>query len=383
MAVFKALSNEDVKSTRSFLNQLVDIIDQDVSGSTTRKKYQVFVTGGVGPGVTSSLWQTVFDQDFSLQTANPVFDLTFGIASGSQLINFANGTVDSNGKFLFPQNTLMMREKLDLYRLFAQKLLGAEDRKFVLKDGIAETEIREALFIAIKRLFARDGIKRETFALRMFPTASDLFLPLSGSKFAKIYSDIGSSTNKVFEFGGQVSQIVDSANTSYPVGLLFLDQGIAVLDVTRVIDYEQVLTGAIDSVNSLGVAQFFNNPPNFLISASIDDIVDHFGIARFSSGSIAQSCMTFQNVTEINTTNFFIRLGADEFNYSSNPSYVDSNNRLVVIDEGQEETQQSFTFITGVGLYDANDNLLAVAKTSRPIFKSNDRDVTLKLRLDF
>ena len=75
---FKRISPEDIKVRRSTLNQLVDVIQEDVSGSATRKKYQVFVTGGVGPGVTSSLFQTVFDQDFSLQTANPIFDMTVG-----------------------------------------------------------------------------------------------------------------------------------------------------------------------------------------------------------------------------------------------------------------------------------------------------------------
>ena len=61
MSIFKELAPEDVKTSRSFLNKLVDVINLDVSSSATRKKYQVFVTGGVGPGVTSSLFQTVFE----------------------------------------------------------------------------------------------------------------------------------------------------------------------------------------------------------------------------------------------------------------------------------------------------------------------------------
>lgn len=78
-----------------------------------------------------------------------------------------------------------------------------------------------------------------------------------------------------------------------------------------------------------------------------------------------------------------MQIGADEFNYSSNPTYTDSSNRIVVIDPGQEETQRSFTFITGVGLYDAYNNLLAVGKVSRPIYKSPERPLTLVGRLDF
>ena len=80
---FKRINTEDIKTRRTSLNQLVDIIQEDISGSTTRRTYQVFVTGGVGPGVTSSLYQTVYDQDFTLQTANPLFDLTVGSECGS------------------------------------------------------------------------------------------------------------------------------------------------------------------------------------------------------------------------------------------------------------------------------------------------------------
>ena len=48
MATFKTISSADIKSTRSYLNQLVDFVENDISGSSTRRKYKVFVTGGIG-----------------------------------------------------------------------------------------------------------------------------------------------------------------------------------------------------------------------------------------------------------------------------------------------------------------------------------------------
>ena len=42
MATFKRISSADIKTTRSTLNQLIDFIESDISGSTTRKKYQVY-----------------------------------------------------------------------------------------------------------------------------------------------------------------------------------------------------------------------------------------------------------------------------------------------------------------------------------------------------
>ena len=86
MSTFKMIPRSDIQTSTSVLNQLVDTIEEDISGSTTRKAYQHFVTGGVGPGVTSSLYQTVFDQDFSLETANAIADITIGVRPGSTTI---------------------------------------------------------------------------------------------------------------------------------------------------------------------------------------------------------------------------------------------------------------------------------------------------------
>lgn len=385
MATFKEFAAEDIKNSNSFLNQLVDIINTDISSSATRRKFQVFVTGGVGPGVTSSIFQTIHDQDFSLQTANPVFDMTLGLQSGSAVVQNLNPTIDSNGKFLFPQTSLMMREKMDVYRLFAQELLGNVNSTFTAISGSTSNEIKEAMFICFKRLFARDQIKRETFAIRLNTTASaaptTTNLDVLGASTTKIYTDINSSINKQFTFGGQVSTVVDSANTASPVGLLFLDKGVLVLDVSRSFDQAVRLTGSIDAVTATGTTTFSGTMGQFLASASLDNIIDHFASTRFSGSD--DTSITFQNVTNINSSLFFARLAADEFNYSSNPTYRDSNNRIVVIDEGQEEVQRSFTFVSSVGLYDAFDNLLAVAKVSRPVLKDDERDLTFRIRLDF
>ena len=72
--------------------------------------------------------------------------------------------------------------------------------------------------------------------------------------------------------------------------------------------------------------------PDVIVSASIDQIVDHVASTRFSSGSFTAA--TFQNVTNINSTLIFCRATADEFNYSSNPTFRNSDGELIVIDPG-------------------------------------------------
>ena len=412
MATFRELASTDKKTARSFLNQLIDVLQEDISGSTSRRKYQHFVTGGVGPGVTSSLFQTVYDQDFTLQTANPVFDVTIGLApdyAGGILATAKRGE-DASGKLLFASSSLMAREKGEIYRQFAQTLLGDGNEEFKIplqsESGVTQTTVDSALFIAFKRLFARDQIKRETFAMRFYQSASFSGAgPLgvygttdAGTNLNKttisgsaIYTDINSADQRLVTYGGQYGTIVDSSNTSIKAGLMFYDAGIAVFDLAKITSGSQLMSGTISSMHETGAqvlgakgteTQFISKfIPDFMVSGSMDNIIDHICQTRFQSGSL--TAITFQNITNINSTLIYCRTPADEFNYSSNPTFVDANKRIVVIDEGQEGVQDTFTYITTVGLYDPNNNLLAVAQLSRPVEKSPERDLTNRIRLDF
>ena len=409
MATYKTISSADIKTTRSNLNQLIDFVEEDVSGSATRKSYQVFVTGTTrDSGVTSSLFQTVYDQNYQLQTANELFDLTVGLyADGTTAAGSQTGT-DANGKRLYPSQSLMMREKTNIYRQYAQLLLGNAESRFVAPNGstTATDNIDEALFINFKRLFVRDGIKRETFAMRFFQSASAAEQAEDGALGANgqdnifrgttsgsvIFTDVGSATSiERSATGGDVGNIVNSANTSDKVGLLFYQQGIAVLDLAKITSGSQKMSGSIQAVgNTAGTIKMATSGegnatakfiPDFLVSGSIDDIVKHVSTVRFGSGS--QTFLTFQNNTQINSTLVFCRATADEFNYSSNPTYVDSNGRIKVIDEGQGGLQKAFSFVSTVGLYDASEQLIAVAKLSRPVEKNDEKDLTFRVRLDF
>ena len=395
MAIYKEILNTDITTARSYLNQLIDVLQEDISGSASRRKYQHFVTGGVGPGVTSSLFQTVYDQDFTLQTANPIFDVAVGLRPGSTTVTNVLAGYDSAGKENFPSTTLMMREKLDVYRQFAQSLLGNNSLsfKFPTNSDKAEDIVDAAMFISYKRLFARDSIKDQTFVMQFYSSASasDPNLDVTSEDGSSLYTDFGTSLNKIIDIGGTHANIVNAANKDQAVGQIYYDRGIVVFDLAKIMSGTQNVLGTISSVNSLSgfidLGGMGADNPNatftsdLMTSGSVDNILDHLCGCRFQSGSLTST--TFQNVTNINSTLVFCRAAADEFNYSQNPTYVDANNRITVIDPGQENTQKSFTYVTSIGLYDANDNLLAVSKVSRPIEKNSERDLTFRVRLDF
>ena len=87
----------------------------------------------------------------------------------------------------------------------------------------------------------------------------------------------------------------------------------------------------------------------------------------------------FANTTELNSTIHFCRANAREFNYSSNPTYLSSSQVRVKEDASDEPV----SYITTVGLYGADNELLATAKVSEPLKKTPSNEFTLRVRLDY
>jgi hypothetical protein len=408
MSTFKELNAASIGSSATTLSQLVDVVGADISGSANRKTYEVFSTGGVGPGVVSSIFQTVYDQDSTLVTANAVMDMTIGIFSGSNTVLSSTLGSDAFGKLLFPSTSLMMREKINNYRQYAQLCLGDADNQFVAPFGSTSTTstIDEAIIISFKRLFSRDGIKRETFAMRMFATGvldgRDIGQPdysnidRTSTSGSMTMIDIGSSTAREGSLFGGVGSIVSSADVNNTVGLIFYEPGIVILDAKKVMSASQHVSGVINGMSSATYKDAIagetiigdpgsGNPhakfiPDLFVSASIDDIVKHIASTRFNSSALT-SMITFQNATSINSTIINVNADASSFNLSSNPTFTDENGQIIM--SLVDETAKPFTMITGVGLYDANNNLLAVGKLSRPIEKNGEKAINLRLRIDY
>ena len=89
--------------------------------------------------------------------------------------------------------------------------------------------------------------------------------------------------------------------------------------------------------------------------------------------------LAFNNTTELNSTIYFCRINHNDFNYSSNPTYLgDSKIRVKNV-----STDNPISYITTVGLYSADNELLAVAKLSEPLKKTPENELTPRVRLDY
>jgi len=109
---------------------------------------------------------------------------------------------------------------------------------------------------------------------------------------------------------------------------------------------------------------------------------NHYGLFHSISGSNSASSEGFEarNQETVTSTHYFVRVKNGSFNFSNNPSYTTGS-------VGQL-AQSTFvgapkSYITTVGLYNDKQELLAVAKLSKPLLKSFSREALVRVKLDF
>ena len=87
------------------------------------------------------------------------------------------------------------------------------------------------------------------------------------------------------------------------------------------------------------------------------------------------------NSEETITSDFvFVRARNSEFNYSENPSYISGSTGEVIYNYFINNPQ---TYMTTVGLYNDSNELLAVAKLSKPLNKDFTKEALVRVKLDF
>jgi hypothetical protein len=76
----------------------------------------------------------------------------------------------------------------------------------------------------------------------------------------------------------------------------------------------------------------------------------------------------------------FVRPQSSEFNYSENPSFITGSTGEIIYSQFINNPQ---VYITTVGLYNDANELLAVAKLSRPLQKDFTSEALIRVKLDF
>tara|TARA_A100001201_G_scaffold105256_1_gene90087 strand:+ start:1636 stop:2700 length:1065 start_codon:yes stop_codon:yes gene_type:complete len=83
---------------------------------------------------------------------------------------------------------------------------------------------------------------------------------------------------------------------------------------------------------------------------------------------------------DVTSTHYFVRAKNQDYNYSTNPTFQTGSVGQL---RHNSFIQNPQTFITTVGLYNDLNELLAVAKLSKPMLKNFERETTIRVKLDY
>jgi hypothetical protein len=123
-----------------------------------------------------------------------------------------------------------------------------------------------------------------------------------------------------------------------------------------------------------------NNIQGINLGTVYDANTDGFNNEKLYAAISGSSNFELNSQETLATDFVFIRARNSEFNYSENPSFISGVNGEVIYDYFINNPQ---VYPTSVGLYNDSNELLAVAKLSRPLRKDFTKEALIRVRLDF
>mgnify|MGYP003642281749 FL=1 len=257
------------------------------------------------------------------------------------------------------------RQSAALYSQFRNVLLAPNTDKFEFTSSPTASGDKDFYFVSFQRARQREKIDPGNWELHLAGA-----MPAGDTHDSKIklIDDSGAGANVTVNQGGRVFNVVSgsvaggvnvtaAAETAFGAyGLFYPDLGLILLNAKMA-----ELSGGL-AANPRSADAFDNRPQAFYNS--------------IESGSYFAA----RREEEISSTNYFVRVNNKRFNFSSNPTFATGSDGSL--------TQATFfkdpkTFITQVGLYNNENELLAIAKLSQPLLKSYSREAIIKVKLDF
>jgi hypothetical protein len=237
-----------------------------------------------------------------------------------------------------------------VYGQYRNLVYGTETDNFSFDNGT--TMANQIYVINIARSRYKQSIQPGTFNLTLRSGSAVINLT-DDSNTTSLTRFIGE--NRVFYIisGSNGNAYTSSAATSPYYGIMLPDLGFVVLDASG------SLTPFIQAAS--------------LATSSVNNHLKLFSAVSGGANFQAQSNET------VSSRFFFTRVKNSEFNYTTNPSIIDANGNLLyttLINNPQ-------TYITTVGMYNDNNELLAVAKLSKPLVKDFTKEALIRIKLDY
>jgi hypothetical protein len=315
-----------------------------------------FHTSSAQSSTQKQYYYEIFDGVSTTSTSVAQFSVTYGnkLGSGSLSVN-----EDSPSQAIYSQ--------------YVQTLLPDNQRTFEF-NSVSTNQI---YVVNVNRARLKDRLDPGNFQLNLAAlsgsvfannvhTGSNVQVDTTLNKVVSLIDDSGDSNQASTQLGrvfnlvsGSISAGVYSPKTYY--GQVYPEQGVIVINADTL--NSELSFNTVTGSN-------LNGDNSFKLFTSI------------SGAAVINSSYGFaaRNEEEVKSTFYFVRAKNGEYNFSNNPSFSTSSDGSF--------TQTTFVnnpkvYITTVGLYNSNQELLAVAKLSQPILKSFSNEILVKVKLDF
>lgn len=312
---------------------------------------------------TSSTQQASTLGDFYLNvyTSDPQVN-----TSASIEMSLAFGDSRGSGSAYFNSAVNGKSPTRDIYGQFRTLILGDENSKFTF-----DTLVTGSDQIAVIS-FARSQYKQSLYG-------GSLTLTLSGSGTNSITLTDNSQTQTTAEFiqntqyytlisGSQGA--ASSAQATLPsgsYGYVFPNEGLILLNGLAL----------SQSLSDGGIALNWNADSNATVASAAPGY--NYNNRILYNAIVAGGNFRVQASETISSRYFFCRVKNSEYNFTSNPTIIDSNGNLLYA----SLINNPVTYPTAVGLYNDTGDLLAVAKLSQPLQKDFTKEALIRVKLDY
>ena len=330
------------------------------------------VTTGLWTGDTGSLSTFATSSTQSAASLNYYVN-NYNVAGGDIQYAVAYGHRYGSGSISLENNDSSTLASKATYAQYKQLLLDQGDDTFKFYSGSTEDgfDSDEIYVINVARARYKEKMDAGNWSVILSGSSQKhTFIDNSGKKFSdtvgkagRIFNIGSGSLNLGTESEATINSLIDSNGRGY--GKFYPDQGIIVLNPTAV---HQTIGTSVDSGSNSGASVY---------SGITREGQNHFLLHEAIRGGGDFQARRTENVS---TSHYFIRATNREFNFSNNPTFTTGSDGSFAESTFEKDPK---TFITTVGLINDANETIAVAKTSQPIPKSFDKEVLIKVKLDF
>lgn len=301
------------------------------------------------------------------------FSLTYGNIVGS-----GSSTFDANpaqGSLLFPTKAI--------YNQYRNLLLTPGDSQFTFASSsvgtISYEEANEIYVISITGAKMKDQLDPGQFELSLSGSGGSIGTSLT------IIDDSRYNTNPTsLQTGGKMYNLIrgtlangSAVNYYEGIGAMYPSLGMIVLNAAAL----NRLIGGVGGKTFTYRASDWSSGTRF---AQMQNLL----FTSIRDGALTVGTMKARVTEYVPARHFFVRVKNQEYNYSNNPSFVisDQDSGSLAQDIGKIRFTDFYTdpkvYITTVGLYNDNNDLVAVAKLSQPLLKDFTNECLIKIKID-